>query len=110
MLKLGGGVSLRHVPILVVLFGGDFPSVFLLSFGICHLLEGWSRPRTLWSDVLVYPNGFLLIVLISCWFVAASLVAEQTNAGVSVFVADITSMYGFGSDGAAEVISLTSLP
>ena len=26
--------------------------------------------------------------------------AEQANAGVAIFVADTTSMFGFGSDGA----------
>ena len=29
------------------------------------------------------------------------LVAKETNLGVAVFIADITSMCGFGSDGAA---------
>ena len=46
-----------------------------------------------------------LILLISCWVVAASLMAEKTNAGVRVFIADITSMCGFGSDGAAALLS-----
>ena len=32
-----------------------------------------------------------LVLLMSCWDVAALLVAEQTNAGVAVCVADITS-------------------
>ena len=33
-----------------------------------------------------HPNVLFLILLISCWVVAASLVAEQTNAGAAVFV------------------------
>ena len=36
---------------------------------------------------------------------AASPVAEHTNAGVTVSVADTTSMCGFGSDGAAALLS-----
>ena len=35
--------------------------------------------------------------------------AEETNAGVAVFVADITSMCGLGSDGAAALLSACSL-
>ena len=46
-----------------------------------------------------------LILVISCWVVAASLVAEKTNAGVAVFITDITSMCGLGSDGAAAILS-----
>ena len=42
-----------------------------------------------------------LILLISCWVAAASLMAERTDARMAVFIADITSMCGFGSDGAA---------
>ena len=49
-----------------------------------------------------------LILLISCWAVAASLVAEETNAEVAVFVADITSMCGVGSDGVAALLSACS--
>ena len=47
------------------------------------------------------------ILLISCWAVAASL--EETNAGVTVFVADITSMCGFRSDVIAALLSVCSL-
>ena len=44
---------------------------------------------------------FLFLILsISGWVVAASLMAEKTNTCVmAVFIADITSMCGFGSDG-----------
>ena len=35
--------------------------------------------------------------------------AEKTNVGVAVFVADITSMCGCGSDGAAALLSVCSL-
>ena len=45
------------------------------------------------------------ILLISGWVVAASLMAEKTNVGMAVFIADITSMCGFGSDGAAALLS-----
>ena len=31
--------------------------------------------------------------------------AEKTNVGVAVFISDITSMCGFGSDGAAALLS-----
>ena len=56
---------------------------------------------------MIHPNGFVflsLIVLISCWVVAASLMVEKTNVGKAVFIADITSMCGFGSDGADALL------
>ena len=34
--------------------------------------------------------------------------AENTNVGMAVFIADITSMCGFGSDGAAALLSACS--
>ena len=43
-----------------------------------------------------------------CWVVAASLMAEKTNVGMAVFIADITSMCGFGSDGVAALLSACS--
>ena len=43
----------------------------------------------------------VLILLMCCWVVAASLMAEKTNVGVAVFVAGNTYVCGFGSDGAA---------
>ena len=46
----------------------------------------------------IHPNGFFLILLISFWVVSASLMAEKTNVRMAVFIADITSMCGFGSD------------
>ena len=49
-----------------------------------------------------------LILLISGWVVAASLMAEKTNVGMVVFIADITSMCGFGSDGVAALLSACS--
>ena len=49
-----------------------------------------------------------LIVLTSCWVVAVSVVAENTNVGMAVFIADITSMCGFGSDGVAALLSACS--
>ena len=59
---------------------------------------------------MIHPNVFVfLIFLISCWFVAVSLVAEKTNVGVAVFVADNTSMCGFGSEGTAALLSACSL-
>ena len=48
------------------------------------------------------------ILLISGWVVAASLMAEKTNVGIAVVVADITSMCGFGSVGAAALLSVCS--
>ena len=47
----------------------------------------------------------ILILLISCWVVAASLMAENTNVGMAVFIADITSMCGLGLDGAGVLLS-----
>ena len=48
-------------------------------------------------------------LLISCWVVAASLMTEKTNVGMAVFIADITSMCGCGSDGVAALLSACSL-
>ena len=50
-----------------------------------------------------------LSLLISYWAVAASLVAAETNAGVAVFVAEITCLCGLWSDGAATLLSACSL-
>ena len=47
-----------------------------------------------------------LILLISCSDVAASNMADETNAGVTAFVAEITSMCGLRWDGIAAVNSL----
>ena len=51
-----------------------------------------------------------LFLLLSCWVVIipASLMAEKTNVGVVVFVADNASMCGFGSDGVAALLSVYS--
>ena len=58
---------------------------------------------------MIHPNFFLKFVLVSCWVVAASFMAEKTNVGMAVFIADITSMCGFGLDGAAALLSACSL-
>ena len=44
---------------------------------------------------MIHPNVFLFLFFI-CWVVAASLMAEKTNVGTAVFIADITSMCSFG--------------
>ena len=49
------------------------------------------------------------VLLISCWVVAASFMIEKTNVGVGAFVADNTSICGFGLDGAAALLSAFSL-
>ena len=49
-----------------------------------------------------------LILLISGWVVEASLMDEKTNVGMAVFIAGITSMWGFGSGGAAAILSACS--
>ena len=36
--------------------------------------------------------------------------AEMTNVGMAVFIADITSMCRFGSDGAAALLSACTMP
>ncbi len=54
---------------------------------------------------MIHPNVFFLILFISCSVVAASLMAEKTNVGVEVLVADNTYMCSFGSDGAAALLS-----
>ena len=42
---------------------------------------------------MIHPNVVVVfyVMLISCWVVAASLMAEKTNLGMAVFIADITS-------------------
>ena len=58
------------------------------------------------------PNVFclFLILLMSCLDVAASIVADETNSGVTAFAAEITSMCGLRWDGIAAVNSLDYLP
>ena len=57
---------------------------------------------------MIHPNGFYFILLICCWVVAASFMAEKTNVGVAVFVAGNTYVCGFRSDGAAALLSACS--
>ena len=60
---------------------------------------------------MIHPNIFVfnfLILLISGWVVAASLMAEKTNVGMAVFIADTTSRCSFGLDGAAAHLSACS--
>ena len=58
------------------------------------------------------PNVFSLffILVISCSDVATSIVSDETNSGVTAFVAEITSMCGLRWDGIAAVNSLDYLP
>ena len=58
---------------------------------------------------MIHPNVCFLTLLICCWVVAASLMAENTNVEVAVFVADNTHVCGFGSNGAAALLSACSL-
>ena len=61
---------------------------------------------------MIHPNVFFvlfLILLISCWVVAGSLMAEKPNVGVAVFVADNSYMWCFGSDGSAAVLTACSV-
>ena len=59
---------------------------------------------------MIHPNVCFLILLICCWVVTASLMAEKTNVGVAVFVADNTYyVCGCGSDGATALLSACSL-
>ena len=55
------------------------------------------------------PNVLFKILIISYWVVAALLMTDKTNVGVAVFIADTTCMCGFGSDGAAALLSARSL-
>ena len=57
---------------------------------------------------MIHTNVFNLL-LISCWAVAASLVAEENDAVMRVFVEEITSTCGIGSDGIAALLSACSL-
>ena len=58
------------------------------------------------------PNVFylFLILFISCSDVAASIVVDETNSGVTAFVAEITSMCGLRWDGIAAVNNSDYLP
>ena len=58
---------------------------------------------------MIHPNVCFLILLICCWVVTPSLMAEKTNVGVAVFVADNTYVCGCGSDG-AMLYSITITP
>ena len=58
---------------------------------------------------MIHPNVCFLILLICFWSVTASLMAENTNVGVAVFVADNTYVCGCGSDGATALLSACSL-
>ena len=40
---------------------------------------------------MIHSNIFVSNLLISCWVVAASLVAEETNMGAAVFVVEMTT-------------------
>ena len=42
---------------------------------------------------MIHTNVCFLILLICCWVVAASLMAEKTNVGVAVFVAGNTCVW-----------------
>ena len=42
---------------------------------------------------MIHPKVCFLIVLICCWVVTASLMAEKTNVGVAIFVADNTCVW-----------------
>ena len=58
--------------------------------------------------IYIYISQCGFFKLISCSVVAGSLMAEKTNVGMAVLIADITSMCGFGSDGAAVLLSVCS--
>ena len=58
---------------------------------------------------MIHPNVCFLILLICCWVVTASLMAEKTNVGVAVFAADNTYVCCCGSDGATVLLSACSL-
>ena len=42
---------------------------------------------------MIHPKVCFLILLIFCWVVTASLMAEKTNVGVAIFVADNTCVW-----------------
>ena len=58
-----------------------------------------------------YPNVFAFVFnfINFSLVVAASFMAEKPNVGVAIFVADNIYMCGFGSDGAAALLSACSL-
>ena len=56
---------------------------------MCHVYRGLCRSEMTMGDTSECHCVFIL--LISCWAVVASHVAEETNAGVTVFTAEITS-------------------
>ena len=60
---------------------------------------------------MVHPNVFAFVFNFINFSLGCSSVfmAEKPNVGVVIFVADNTSMCGFGSDGAAALLSACSL-
>ena len=68
--------------------------------------RGLRRSEMTW---MIHPNVCFLILSICCWAVTASLMAEKTNVGVAVFVADNTYVCGCGSDGTTALLSACSL-
>ena len=71
---------------------------------VLHLKVKGKRPRGRPRNL----KEVFLILLISGWVVAASLKAEKTNVGMAGFGAGNTSVCGFGSDGAAALLSACS--
>ena len=41
---------------------------------------------------MMHTNDLFLILLICCWVVPASLMAEKGNMGMAIFIADMTVM------------------
>ena len=74
------------------------------------LIDGypWKNRGIRRSDITMDDRLYILMflfLLISWWVVAVSLMCEKTIVGVAVFVVDKTSMWGFGSDGFAALLS-----
>ena len=107
----------------IQVFLSNYRSLFIY---LDDSLQGkfWPHHRGLRRSEIMFLFLFV-ILLISCWgfaashmaektnvgmavVIAASRMPEKTNVGMAVVIADITSMCGFGSDGAAALLSACS--
>ena len=79
-----------------------FPSISCICDVLCLIRCSRYCSFLVLNFLTIFNYVLFLILLISCCVVAASLMAEKTNVGVAVFVADNTC--GFGSDGAAAAL------
>ena len=84
-------------------------AILVINYELQSMLNNHHRGLRRSEMTMDDTSCFIFILLICCWVVAASLMAEKTNVGVAVFVAGNTYVCGCGSDGAAALLSACSL-